>query len=154
MPETEIAPEIHRKLAVDLFHRVWALLETSDRTADETDEMVHAAHASRYHWGKVGTPLESERGEWQISRVYSTLKRAEPATVHGSRCLELCEANGISGFDLAFAYEALARAYAIAGEAATSREFVSLAKKAAESIEDDGDREYTLGEIRGVEGTI
>jgi len=154
MSETEITQETHRKLAVALFNRVWALLETSNRTTEQSDEMVHAAHASRYHWGKIGTPLEFERGEWQISRVYSTLKRPEPATVHALRCLEICEANGIGGFDLAFAYEALARAHAMAGEVATSRDVLSLAKKAAEAIEDDGDRDYTLGEIRGVEGLI
>ena len=141
----------HRELAIDLFNRVWGLLDKTDRTVEEDDTMVHAAHASRYHWGEVGTPLEFERGEWQISRVYSVLKRPQPALHHAKRCLEICEANGIGGdFDLAFAYEALARAYAVAGEATRSREFVSLAEKAAEAIEDEGNRKYTLSELTSV----
>jgi len=149
-PAKAIGEGTHRKLAIDLFNRVWELLDRADRTPEEADEMVHAAHASRYHWGKVGTPLEFERGEWQISRVYSVLERPEAALHHAKRCLEICEANGIGDFDIAFAYEALARGNAVAGDGSKSREFISLAEKAAEAIEDEGNREYTLGEIESV----
>ncbi len=143
--------ELHKKLAIDLFNQVWGLLDKADRTAEEDDRMIHAAHASRYHWGEIGTPLEFERGEWQISRVYSVLNRPAAALYHANRCLEICEKNGIGDFDLAFAYEAHARAYAAAGQVARSQEYVSLAEKAAEVIEDEEDRKYTLGELATVE---
>jgi hypothetical protein len=99
------------------------------------------------HWGEIGTPLEFERGEWQISRVYAVLNRPAAAIHHAHRCLALCEANQIGDFDLAFAYEALARATAVAGEAARSREYVSLAEQAASGIEDQDNREYFLSEL-------
>ena len=70
-----------RQLAVDLFNHVWTLLEKTDRTPMQDDEMLHAAHASRYHWGEVGEPVNFARGEWQCSRVYAVLGRAEPALV-------------------------------------------------------------------------
>ena len=44
--------------------------------------MIHAAHASRHHWAAVGTGVNLARGEWQISRVYVTLGRGEPALFH------------------------------------------------------------------------
>jgi hypothetical protein len=50
------------------------------------------------------------RGEWLCSRVYSVLGRAEAALWHAQRCLDHCEAAGIGDWDLAYAYEALARA--------------------------------------------
>jgi hypothetical protein len=153
-PAKEVGEETHKKLAIDLFNRVWELLDKADRTPEEADEMVHAAHASRYHWGKVGTPLEFERGEWQISRVYSALERPEAALHHAKRCLEICEANGIGDFDIAFAYEALARGHAVAGNGSKSREFVALAEKAAGAIEDEGNREYTLGEVASVKALL
>jgi hypothetical protein len=53
--------EEHRKFAVGLFNLTWSLLDKKDRTREEDDKMVHAAHASRYHWGEIGTPLEFER---------------------------------------------------------------------------------------------
>ncbi|MEM2102674.1 MAG: hypothetical protein QXM22_04095 [Candidatus Bathyarchaeia archaeon] len=40
-----------------------ASIDKKDRTREEDDKMVHAAHASRFHWGEIGTPLEFERGE-------------------------------------------------------------------------------------------
>ena len=101
--------------------------------------MIHAAHASRYHWGQVPsvTPAHLARGEWQISRVYAVLGRAEPALHHARRVLELCQQNGIGEWDLAFAYEALARAYAVAGDAGQAREFTDRALAAAEDIADE-----------------
>jgi hypothetical protein len=114
--------------------------------------MIHAAHASRYHWGEIGTPLEFERGEWQISRVYAVLGRPQAALYHAQRCLDLCQANEIRDFDLAFAYEALARAYAVAGEMAKSGEYIELAMRAAEEIEDQGNREYLEGELMTISG--
>ena len=142
--------ESHRKFAVDLFNLVWDLLDRGERTKEEDDRMLHAAHASRFHWGEIGTPLEFERGEWQISRVYAVLNRPQAAIYHAQRCLDICTANQIGDFDIAFAYEALARAYAIAGESEKSREYVRLAQQAGEQIEDEGNREYFSSELRTV----
>ena len=61
--------EWHKKSAVDLFNLVWSLLDNAERSPDQDDTMVHAAHASRFHWGEIGTPLEFERGEWQVMAV-------------------------------------------------------------------------------------
>jgi len=144
--------ELHRKFAVDLFNRTWDLLDKEDRTPEEADTMIHAAHASRFHWGEIGTPLEFERGEWQIARVYAVLNRPQAALYHAQRCLDLCRANEIGDFDLAFAYEALARAYAVAGDSAKSGEYIELAMQAAEQIEDAGSREYLEGELMTVSG--
>jgi hypothetical protein len=144
--------ELHKRFAVSLFNLVWDLLDQEDRTLEQDDRMIHAAHASRHHWGEIGTPLEFERGEWQISRVYAVLNRPQAAIYHAHRCLTLCEANQIADFDLAFAYEALARAYAVAGDAAMSEEYEALAEQAAEQIEDEGNREYFLSELATVAG--
>ena len=87
-----IAPN-ERQEAVDLFNHVWTLIELPERTPEQDDEMIHAAHASRHHWAAVGTGVNLARGEWQISRVYVTLGRGEPALFHAGRCLAYCEAN-------------------------------------------------------------
>jgi hypothetical protein len=142
--------EPHKQFAVSCFNLVWDLLDQEDRTPEQDDRMIHAAHASRFHWGEIGTPLEFERGEWQISRVYAVLNRPQGAIYHAQRCLTLCEANGIADFDLAFAYEALARAHAVADDAAQSQEYRALAEQAAGQIEDEGNREYFLSELATV----
>lgn len=136
----------HRQLGVELFNDVWTLLK-SDRTPADDDEMVHAAHASRFHWGKVGTAENLGRGEWQISRVYSVLGRAEPALYHARRYLEICEQNGIGDWDLAFAYEALARASRVAGDEEAVRGYVRKAREAGEQIAEQDDRELFESDI-------
>jgi hypothetical protein len=103
-----------RRLAADLFNLVWTLMETPDRTPDEDERMLNAAHASRFHWGEVGGPVNVARGDWQISRVYAILDRPESALHHAARCLETCRRYGVGEFDVACAYEALARPSALA----------------------------------------
>ena len=141
-----------RQLAVDLFNHVWTLLEKADRSAEDDDAMVHATHASRHHWAEVGEPVNLVRGEWQISRVYSVLGRGEPALHHARRCLELCEAHGIGDFDLAYAYEAMARAYHIAHVHEASRQYADMAREAADAIAEDDDRALFRSDISDLPG--
>ena len=70
---SESLKEVHKKFAVDCFNGTWDLLDNKDRSREEDFNMIHMAHASRYHWGEIGTPLEFARGDWQISRVYAVL---------------------------------------------------------------------------------
>ncbi|GIH96996.1 MerR family transcriptional regulator [Planobispora siamensis] len=139
-----------RQLAIDLFNGVWRLLEKEDRTADEDDRMLHMAHASRHHWGEVGTAVNRSRGEWQCSRVYAVLGRAEPALHHARRSLELCRAHGIGDWDLAFGYEALARASAVAGDREQARAWTEQALAAAEDIAQEEDRELLLTDLETI----
>ena len=148
-----VPPEQRRRLAADLFNLVWALLGTPDRSPAQDDEMIHAAHASRYHWGEVGTVANLGRGEWQISRVYATLGRPEPALHHAERCLAYIEpAVDTEDWDLPFAYEALARAYAIAGGQYESRRYEKLARNAAEKIADPESQDMLLADLATLPG--
>jgi hypothetical protein len=148
--EKKPTPEEHKKLGIRLFNLTWSLMDKKDRTKEEVDKMIHAAHASRFHWGEVGTPLEFERGEWQVSRVYSVLRRGEPALYHAKRCLEICKDNNIGDWDIAFAYEAVARAHATAGNKIKCENFLKLAKEAGEQIKKKEDKEYLFSELKNI----
>jgi hypothetical protein len=141
-----------RRLAVDLFNEVWRLMELEDRTPDEDDRMLHMAHASRHHWGEVGTSVNRSRGEWQVSRVYTLLGRAEPALHHARRGLEICAANGTGDWDLAYAYESLARASAVAGDRQATNSWLDRARAAAADIADDEDRILLLDDLATIPG--
>lgn len=144
---TDLDATSRRSLAASLFNQVWTLLETSDRSAMQDDEMIHAAHASRHHWGEVGEPVNWARGEWQCSRVYATLQRAEPALWHARRYRSLCEEHALAAFDVAFAHEAEARARAVAGDRRAAEAEIALARELAAEIADDEDRELLLGDL-------
>ncbi len=144
-----LSPQDHRRLAVDLFNETWTLLDRASRTAAEIDAMIHTAHASRYHWQHAAnsTPNNLARGEWQCSRVYAVLGRGEPALWHARRVLEICEGNGIRDWDLAYAFEALARASRVAGDEDAAQEWLSRARAAADGIAEEDDREHLLSDL-------
>ena len=132
----------HRQLGVDLFNEVWRLMDTRE----DEERMLHAAHASAYHWAEAPEcePKNRARSEWQVSRVYTLLGRAEPALHHAQRCLEICEANAdnLEDWDLPFAHEALARANDVAGNASESSEHLARARELGTSLADPEDREH------------
>lgn len=144
---TELDPATRRKLAADLFNHTWTLLEKPDRTAAEDDEMIHSAHASRYHWGEVADDVHLARGEWQCSRVYAVLGRAEPALWHARRCVAINEAGGHADWDIASAYEAMARAYLTAGDLAETAAWKARATAALDGIADKDDRDLIEGDL-------
>jgi hypothetical protein len=139
--------DAERRLAGRLFNDVWTLLEHVDRTPDDDDRMVHAAHASRYHWGEVGDARNIAIGEWQCARVYAALGRTEPALHHARRELELAERHRLGPFILATAYEALARASSVAGDRAALERYREQARDAARGIEDAEEREVVETDI-------
>jgi hypothetical protein len=137
-----------RQLGVDLFNEVWRLMESRE----DDDRMLHAAHASAYHWSEAPEcePKNRARSEWMCSRVYAVLGRPEPAIHHAMRCLEITQehADSMEDWDLPFAYEALARAHGVAGNAGESRRFAELARESGESIADPEDRQHFAADLR------
>jgi hypothetical protein len=137
----------HRAEAVALFNHVWSLLELPQRSVEEDFDMVHAAHASRWHWGRAGGPQEWAIGEWQCARVYAELIRPEPALVHANRCLQLCQEHGLDGFVVASAHEALARAHFVAGDLSAARAERDSAAEIATHLTDPSDRAVVEGDL-------
>jgi hypothetical protein len=147
-----LEPESQKKLGIDLFNYVWTLLEKNDRSDRESDRMIDAAHASRFFWEAVGDPANHARGEWQISRAYAIVGRAEPALHHARRCLAICQEHRIGDFDLAYAYEALARASTLAGDGDAASRYREQAYEAAEQVVDGEDRELVLSDLSTLPG--
>jgi DNA-binding transcriptional MerR regulator len=146
---TDLDAATHRALGVALYNHVWTLLETADRTPAQVDEMIHSAHASRFHWRRAegSEPVNLARGEWQCSRVYAVLGRGEPALWHARRCLAINEDNGSADWDIASAYEAMARATLVAGDAAAAADWKAKATAALDGIADQDDRDIIEGDL-------
>lgn len=142
--------DLHRKFAVDCFNRTWDLIEKTERTPEDDARMIHMAHTSRYHWGEIGTPLNFARGDWQISRVYAILGQGKNALIYAESCIQLCIENQFGDFDLAFAYESAARAFAVLGDTKMMNKHLALAKDVGQVIEKDDDRKYFFSELETV----
>ncbi|MFO8035370.1 MAG: hypothetical protein R6U57_01900 [Anaerolineales bacterium] len=143
--------EAHLAFAKQMNGRVWELLGASPRSEAEDLEMVHAAHASLSHWLHVGTPVHHQRGEWLISRVYTVLGYKDAALRHAKRCLDLTETHEeiMEDFDLAYAYEGMARALALSGSKEEAEEFKERAQQAGEEIGDHEDQSLFFSDLEG-----
>jgi hypothetical protein len=135
--------EEREKVAKDLFNLVWRYLEKEKRTPEDIDLMINAAHASRHHWGEVGSAENVAIGEWQISHVYAVLGRAEPALFHANRALEVCRRSDLKDFPLA---------YAVAGNKDDAKRAIALGKANGQRIQDSMDRDLFLKDLSSVPG--
>ena len=154
MPKENEDLKFHEKMAKGCFNQTWDLIDKQDRTPEEVTNMIHTTHASRYHWGILvsngkGTPLNLQRGEWQIARVYTLLQRAEPALYHAKVCLGLTEEHNIGDFDLGFSYEPMARASALAKNKDDFKKYFKLAQEAGEKIAKKDDKDYFFEDLNG-----
>jgi len=151
--KTYTLDEAHQYFAKSINGRVWELLQQPDRSQSDNDELLYAAHACTYHWKFVGTAVHQQRGEWLISHIHVVLGHANEALRHAERCFELTESNKntMQDFDIAYAFEGLARAQAMMGDYKMAREFFDLAQQAGNAITDEEDKSIFMGDFEGGE---
>lgn len=133
----------HRHFAVKCFNDCWTYMEMTNRSEEDDRTMLALALASRWHWSHVDSrqPVNSSRSDWQVSRVYATLKDGKKALEYALSGLRTVQKNNIEDFDLAYAYESAARAKALLGNQRMFNDYRELAEEAGKDIADAHDRE-------------
>ena len=132
----------HRRLGVDLYNATWELLEREHRSPEEDDEMLARAYASLYHWSLVPDVRDANlgRGHWLVSRVHAVVGLADAAAHHAARYVAIASHGDVDEWDLAAAFEASARAAAVAGDGEAAARFEGLAREALAGVTDAEDR--------------
>ena len=147
------ATEFHRKTAVACFNKAWELLDKKERSRGEDLQMLLEAHTSRYHWGHIGNAHNFAVGDWQIARVYATLKQAAPALLFARSSLETCQKNDLKDL-LPSAYEGMARALATANDTGEAKRYLAMARRQLELVNEEEDREIYRQQIDETETLI
>jgi hypothetical protein len=148
-PEEILDAAQQKQLASSLFNRVWDLLDAGDsRTADQTAEMIDAAHASRYLWRQLGGKEQAVIGEWQISRAYASAGLGSEAVRHAELSEQLL-GDGLDCSDWipASVHEGMARALLAAGDHTAARALAASAVVALDRIADPEDRELIRSQL-------
>ena len=148
--------EFHKQVAKETNNGIWPVLDKEDPTQGELENALHMAHASRYHWSKVGTAVNLVRAEYMISRVYSAMNRSEPALYHANRGLEIAEDaektdSNFKDWDMPFVYEALTKAHAAAGNKSDCKTYMDKAQKLIDGLSDPEDKKICQGELDKVQ---
>ena len=133
-------------MGIEMNNQTWSLLDKKDRSDQDDIRMINYAKASLYHWKKSDkyTIENEQRGKWLISHVYAILGKSDEALSYAKQTLKITEDNHLKDFDLAYAYEAMARAYSILDNKHESKEWYNKAKIAGNLIEVEKDKEYFL----------
>ncbi len=127
----------HRWFAIEFNNASWDQLESAGSlTPQQSEQLVHRAHAACYHWLQVGTPLNHLRAECLLATVYASLGYAESAQRHANRCLELSQEfdSDQTAFDRATALGCVALAHACAAESDEAQRYHELALEAAAEL--------------------
>ena len=135
-------PKAHRWFGIDLSNSTMDALDAGVVTPETAEPYIHAAHASCHHWIQVGTVANHGRGEFAVASVYAAAGFGVAALRHARRYLDLTQANPdqMADWDFAFAYDALARAHAAAGEMDAARQAREQARAAGNAIADEEER--------------
>jgi len=144
-------PEAHHYLGIEMNQQVWKLLEQKDRDDRDNRRMEHFALASLHHWEQSGkyTPTNAQRGHWLLGRVYAVLAHSDEALLHAEKCMSLIRELDLQDFDLAYAYEGLARAHASAGNTDMAMEHYQLACEAGEAIAGEKNKKIFMSDLTG-----
>ncbi len=154
MPLTNSEKEFHRRAAVACFNRAWDYLDMKARDSEEEEEMLHLAHASRYHWGLVGTPRNQAVGDWQIARVYAAIGAPELSLQFALSSLTTCEKKHLDDL-VPSALEGVARAYVAAGDPRNANRLLGMAKeRLARAKLSPSDKRVFAGQIRSTEALV
>ncbi|UCE10615.1 MAG: hypothetical protein JSW61_01425 [Candidatus Thorarchaeota archaeon] len=145
--------EFHKKMGAHTNGGVWGVLDNASPTPEELDEALEQAYTSRFHWRKAGTLTNDVRAIYMISRVYSHMKKGEPALEYAERMLDLAmkaekeDAENWASFDMPFVYEAIAKAHAAAGNKDECKKFTKMSQELIDKLEDKQDRQICQGEL-------
>ncbi len=140
-------PAAHRYFAAQCFNRAWDLMEKTGRSPEENRLMVALNQASLYHW-QQRADCDSRRlsvGFWQASRIQALLGNAAEARRHAEVCREYSQ--DLEPFYLGYAFEALARAALLAGDASSARDLAGRARGLAGRVESVDERGLLLKDL-------
>jgi tetratricopeptide (TPR) repeat protein len=148
------AKEVHEHFSKRCFNQAWDLIDKSDRTPEDNEQMLLLSQAALWHWTQRPdcTDKNLSIGYWQLSRIYALLGEAENAGKSGQKCLEKTPAG--DPFLMGYAYEALARAEVVAGNLDQAKAHYVKAAAFAEQVTAKDDQELLLKDLKELEDRL
>jgi len=146
-PKKKTLDEVtHHYFGVHFNQLIWEFFKKSDRTEEETLEMIDLAHASNHHWRSAGTILNQARGAYMIAKSYLHAGEPENALKYAKRCHELTFTNEseMKDFDLAYAEEVMWRAETASGNEENASHHKAEAVKLGEAVQGEEDKKLVL----------
>ena len=143
----------HHFFAAPCFNAAWDLIEKPNRTAEEDEQMLRLSLASHWHWTQRNdySAKTQSTAYWQTARIYALLGQADNARHYAQLCLQASQNQDIAPFYLAYAYEALARAEAVAGNKQEMTRYLDEAHQIATTITESNSKQQLLADLATIQ---
>ena len=141
------AAAAHVHFAASCFNRAWMLIEKTDRSPAEDEEMIQLNQASLWHWSQRPDCSERHRsvGYWQASRIRALLGHGAEAVRYAKLALDHSET--LAPFYRAYAHEAMARAAQVLGDDAACKAQAMQARVYVQAIADPEERDLVVADL-------
>ena len=136
---SEEATAWHRRFAAAANNRAWDL-SVQTRNAAEDQEMLSVAHASAWHWKKVGTELNRMRATMLLAEVHALLGLGQSALSYAEEMRTYLLGIQSPDWEVAFVHAVHAHAASAAGETEKHRASYELAAAALKAVSNDKER--------------
>ena len=147
-PSPEQVARWQRKLAAQANNRAWTLSESSSRSPQEDEEMLHAAHASNYFWRIVGSASNRAHASQLLAHVYALLKLPDPAAHYFSQAEPVFLQQECEPWERACAFLVKANVAASAGQVDVHARCYVEAERLIAALPDPEDREILYATLR------
>lgn len=129
-----------RRLGAGANNRAWTLAEKLSRTPAEDAEMLHAAHAARYLWDRIGTEKNLALANLLLGQVHALLGRGQTATEYAEQAFDYFTSRPNETWGLALAHAVRANAAHASGKRDLHRESHTKALEIADALTGPEDR--------------
>jgi hypothetical protein len=129
----------HRWFAVEFNNEAWSIVESSPRSPEQIERMLHLAHAALVHWSHVGTPLNRQRALDLLAHAHAAARLGQQSLQYAEQAwqLSLETGDGQTPFDRAEAHSTMAVALRSAGHLPEAEEWRGKALQAASQLDAD-----------------
>lgn len=105
-----------RKFAMEANNAAWRLSERTQRSPEQDQAMLHAAHAAAHHWAAIGTEVNRMRADMLLGHVHALLGDGFRALAYAQKAFRYVTSHASEPWEVAFAHVVLANAAAAAGD--------------------------------------
>ena len=141
---SEEATVWHRRFAAAGNNRAWDL-SVQTRNPAEDEEMLNAAHASAWHWARVGSELNRMRATMLLAEVHALLGFGQSALAYAEEMRTYFLGVQSPAWEVAFVHIVHAHAASAAGETEKHRASYGLALAAIEAVPSEEERRNLAG---------
>ncbi|MBS1561783.1 MAG: hypothetical protein JSS89_09275 [Bacteroidetes bacterium] len=143
-PLEEDIKKWHRWFGVEFNNEAWRLTELPSRTPEQTESMLHHAHAAALHWSTIGTADNTAKAWALLAQAHALAGNGAIATMYAQQNFDHLAKREAADWELAFAHIIVANAAHASGDHARHAAYYASAEALGNAIADPEDKAIFL----------